>query len=116
MQMAYTSQMSRSLVLDLEHLGQYTKDDRALEAEILELFQTQARTQLQEVCRSALEKDAKGWKFALHTLKGMARALGAHIVAEVAQKLEKFAPGEGNIRELEVALAALEREILKRKG
>ena len=46
----------------------------------------------------------------------MARALGAHIVAEVAQKLEKFAPGEGNIRELEVALAALEREILKRKG
>lgn len=116
MQMMKLDPIIAPLVLDLEHLAQYTKNDRALEAELLGLYQAQARIQLQEVCRSALEKDAKGWKFALHTLKGMSRAMGAQVVAEVSQKLEKFAPGEGNIRELELALAALEREILKRKG
>ena len=107
---------SDPVVLDLEHLAQYTRGDRALEAELLGLYQSQARPQLQEICRAALEKDAAAWKFALHTLKGMSRALGASGVAEAAAKLEKFPPGQEGLRELEQQLAALERLILARKG
>ena len=116
MQSNSSVKMTKAIVLDIEHLSQTTKEDRALEAELLGLFQSQSREQLREICRSALEKDAKGWKFALHTMKGMARALGAVTVAQVAEKLEKYSPGAGDIRELELALAAVEREIFKRKG
>lgn len=112
----HSASNSAPVVLDVEHLAQYTRGDRVLEAELLALYQAQARPQLREVCRAALEKDAAGWKFALHTLKGMSRALGAGLVAEAAAKLEKMPPGQTGIRELEQQLAALERAILQRKG
>lgn len=110
------SSQSGPAVLNSEHLAQYTRGDRALEAELLGLYRSQAGPQLQAVCKAALEKDAAGWKFALHTLKGMSRALGAEAVAEAAAKLEKLPPGQEGIRELELQLAALERVIAARTG
>jgi HPt (histidine-containing phosphotransfer) domain-containing protein len=34
------------------------------------------------------------WKFALHTLKGSARAIGATSIAELAEMLEGFGPAD----------------------
>lgn len=100
--------------VDLVHLARQTLGDRALESEVLGLFQVQARAifaQLQTVTQSQARLDLA------HTLKGSARAVGAWQVAEAAGFCETIgddAPGWQNglvqlQRCIDVALAAIEQ-------
>ncbi len=72
--------------VDLVHLARQTLGDRALEREVLGLFQVQARAifaQLETVSETNLRHDLA------HTLKGSARAVGAWKVAEAAEACER---------------------------
>lgn len=99
--------------VDLVHLARQTLGDRALEREVLGLFQVQARAifaQLQTVTQPQARLDLA------HTLKGSARAVGAWKVAEAAEFCEGLgddASGwQGGLAQLQaciaVALAAIE--------
>ena len=101
-------------VLDLAHLARYTVGNRELEVELLRLFRSQLRDQASAI-RNAM--DAETWKFATHTLKGVALSIGAWSIAETAERLEQFGhAGEVSERRrlleaLEVHTVACEREI-----
>src|SRR5215210_1859363 len=74
-----------STVLDLEHLSRQTAGDRALEGELLALFEAQCarlRPLLAAGPSPAERADAA------HTLKGSARAIGAWPLAAAADRLE----------------------------
>ena len=79
--------------IDMEHLLHYTMGDKALAREVLGLFCTQGRIYLEQLSAS---QDPQELKASAHTLKGSARGVGAHHVAELAQALEALAatPGE----------------------
>ncbi len=73
--------------VDLKHLDSYTGGNRALNEEVLRLFDTH--------CREMLEKleghpgNDKIWREAAHTLKGAARGIGAFDLADAAADAEK---------------------------
>lgn len=71
--------MCEPCLLDLPYLARQTFGDRALERDLLALFDQQ--------CVRLRPAVAEGGE-ALHTLKGAARALGAWRVASLAQRLE----------------------------
>ncbi len=75
-------------IVDLAHLDQYTLGDRALQAELLQLFREQLKCQAEELVSCT---DAALWKSAVHTLKGAARSIGAGHVAAAAEAMERTA-------------------------
>lgn len=77
--------------IDLVHLARQTLGDRALEAEILQLFVAQTATVLARL-KSADDTRQRG--DLAHTLKGSARAVGAWRVAVEAEACEAAASGE----------------------
>ena len=80
--------MSQAAIVDLEHLARYTGGDRAINAEVMRLFDSQA-TDLVARLNSVLEaRDAKSWKEITHTLKGAARGIGAFPMGDAAAYLE----------------------------
>jgi HPt (histidine-containing phosphotransfer) domain-containing protein len=101
-------------VLDLDHLARYTVGNRELEQELLRLFRAQLRAQVTGVAQAS---DADDWRFATHTLKGVARSIGAWAIADTAEKLEQLghAGDRAEYGRLMVTLAAqiaaCEREI-----
>jgi HPt (histidine-containing phosphotransfer) domain-containing protein len=101
-------------VLDLDHLARYTVGNRELEEELLRLFRAQMRTQVTAIAGAG---DADAWRFATHTLKGVARSLGAGAIAETAAALEKLGHGAESGRSaplleaLHDQVEACEREI-----
>ena len=106
-------------VLDLDHLARYTMGNRELERELLRLFRTQLRAQVTGVAQA---RDPQDWRFATHTLKGVARSIGAWAIADTAEKLEQLGHDgdRGDYGRLMVALAAqiaaCEREIARIVG
>ena len=74
-------------VLDLAHLARYTVGNRELEEELLRLFRAQLRAQVTAIAEC---RDADQWLFATHTLKGVARSIGAWAIAETAERLEQL--------------------------
>ena len=76
-------------VVDFEHLRRYTMGDEKLEREILDLFVTHTPRTL-DVMRDA--KSATEWRAAAHGIKGSARAVGAHLVADLAAEAEAAYP------------------------
>ena len=98
-------------VLDLAHLARYTAGNHELEDELLRLFRAQLRTQVVTICQTT---DAEAWRFATHTLKGVARSIGATAIARTAERLEQLGPA-GRVDEvletLETQITACEREI-----
>ena len=71
-------------VIDLDHLARYTGGDKAINAEVMRLFDAQA-TELVARLQSILDaRDAKSWKEVTHTLKGAARGIGAFSMGEAA--------------------------------
>jgi HPt (histidine-containing phosphotransfer) domain-containing protein len=85
--------------VDLVHLSRQTMGDPGLEAEVLRMFMTQARTCLDAWKRA---EDDDGRKEAAHALKGSARAIGAFALADHAAAAE-IAPGD-DIRPLEAEM------------
>ena len=75
-------------VLDLVHLSRQTLGDRALETELLELFERQATGALARLTGPAAASGSAGADIA-HMLKGSARAVGAFGVARAAGDLEE---------------------------
>lgn len=78
-----TRQTDGSEPVDLVHLSGQTMGDRALEAEVLRIFLSQAPIWL-----GALAGGNRARKEAAHTLKGSARAIGAFRLAELAAEAE----------------------------
>jgi HPt (histidine-containing phosphotransfer) domain-containing protein len=98
-------------VLDLAHLARYTVGNRELEEELLRIFRVQLRTQATAIAEAV---GAEAWRFATHTLKGVARSIGAGAIAETAERLEQLghAGDRGRLLEtLEAQIVACEREI-----
>lgn len=96
-------------VLDRAHFDHMTGADRALQAEIVALFRSQAEGW---VLASA---DAESWRMAVHTLKGSARGIGlvalaaACEAAEAAPEAQRLAALDGVRRALKEAQAALDQ-------
>jgi HPt (histidine-containing phosphotransfer) domain-containing protein len=88
--------------VDLDHLDLYTGGDRAINEEILRLFDDQCRESLAMLEGLAQGPgDDKSWREITHRLKGAARGIGAFDLGEAAAEAEKTSPAG--------ALAALER-------
>lgn len=94
--------------IDLDHLSRQTLGDRALERDVLTLFERQARQVLAQLAQPPREAENK-WRGGLaHTLKGSARAIGAFEVARAAERYEEAVNGRPNeivARFLQVARA-----------
>lgn len=91
--------------VDLNHLDRYTGGDRAINEEILRLFDDQCvqiLTKL-EACGDS-EADAKSWRERTHTLKGAARGIGAFDLGDAVAAAETAGPGA------QPALARVQRE------
>ena len=89
-------------VIDLVHLARMTLGEKSLEAEVLGLFDRQARLLL---ARMRNASPAAAGAFA-HTLRGSALGIGAWRVAEAAAAVERQA-GEPATPDLGDALARL---------
>jgi HPt (histidine-containing phosphotransfer) domain-containing protein len=98
-----------SRVLDLAHLARQTFSDRALEREVLALFEQQVDMLL---ARMAADEPRMVGALA-HTLAGSAAGIGAWRVAEAATALERAAvvPGTGALAALIDHLAAAVAEV-----
>ena len=100
--------------VDLVHLSRYTLGDRALEAEVLQLFCTQSLVYLARLRDARSDKD---WKDAAHSLKGSATAIGAWRAAEAAQRAEALsgamliAARDLRLRDIEASLREAETYI-----
>jgi chemotaxis protein histidine kinase CheA len=80
--------MSDHAIIDYDHFTMMTGGDGALQAELIDLFETQA-----ELWRRLLIPDAPvhTWRDAAHTLKGSARGLGLWGLAEACETAEHVA-------------------------
>ena len=76
--------------IDLVHLSRQSLGDRALERELLVLFDLQAAQIVQRLQNSACLQDSKENEVGdlAHTLRGSALAIGANRVAKAAAALE----------------------------
>lgn len=75
--------------IDLAHFEEATFGDRALQREILGLFETQAAKLLETIRTQGGQARSE----AAHALKGAARGIGAFAVAAEAEKIEQ---GDGD--------------------
>ena len=91
-------------VLDLVHLSRQTLGDRALEMELLELFERQATSALSRLTGLGAAGGVAGADVA-HMLKGSARAVGAFGVARTAGDLEEVLRTGGSPTRQQDALA-----------
>jgi HPt (histidine-containing phosphotransfer) domain-containing protein len=81
--------------VDLVHLGRYTGGDRALNQEILGLFERECHNILARLETLAKESgDVKSWREITHSLKGAARGIGAFELADAAAEAEKAHGGD----------------------
>jgi len=94
---------------DQSHFDHMTGGDRALQAEIVDLFRGQAA-----VWRAGLAHTDGNWRDAAHMLKGSARGIGLMALAQACETAERLgdesaAASLAAVRaELEAALEALE--------
>jgi HPt (histidine-containing phosphotransfer) domain-containing protein len=71
--------------LDLAHLYWQTMGNRALEIEILDMFCKQVTSTLTAFAKA----DASERKRLAHALKGTGRSVGAFLLADIAEQIEK---------------------------
>lgn len=71
--------------IDRGYLARVTLGNRVLEREVLELFVGQLPVYLEQLRAADSQKD---WRFAAHTIKGSALAVGAHRLADLAHIAE----------------------------
>jgi HPt (histidine-containing phosphotransfer) domain-containing protein len=94
--------------IDLDHLSRATLGERALEREVLALFDRQAADIV-----TRLEQRAPDSRALIHTLKGSAQGIGAFGVVSAAQQFEA-ALAEGIF--IEDALFAVQRAVTEARG
>jgi HPt (histidine-containing phosphotransfer) domain-containing protein len=106
-------------ILDEGHLAAQTFSDRALEEELLDLFERQCGTLTPVIAGArSLEERSR----AAHTLKGSARAIGAWRIAAAAERIEALiAEGRtdgmaGPAAELALAVRMTQAAIAERRN
>lgn len=77
-------------LLDRQHLRHQTLGDRGLERIVLDLFLAEAPRYASDIANAT---DAKSWRMAVHTLKGVALNLGAFRLAALCKEHEGPALG-----------------------
>jgi HPt (histidine-containing phosphotransfer) domain-containing protein len=93
--------------IDLVHLSRQSLGDRALETELLQLFDRQAE-QIMARLASDIGRGDRRWRRDLsHTLCGSAHAVGAFAVAEAAGAYEEALFSSASDRELAVLRGTL---------
>jgi HPt (histidine-containing phosphotransfer) domain-containing protein len=102
--MPFAAMQSRPV--DMAHLARYTGGDTSLNAEVLQLFLTQAADLLTQLATVLRAKDAKGWRHVTHTVKGASRGIGAFALADAAAQAEPIDPAADEIS-AEAALRAI---------
>jgi len=88
--------------IDLEHLARYTGGEKALNSEILRLFDSQVTDMVGQLNGMLAVRDAKRWREIAHTIKGAARGVGAFGMGDAAAAAEPVDPANA-----EKALAAI---------
>lgn len=99
-------------VIDLVHLARQTHGDRALELELLALFERQCGRAASRLRDPALHGARKAQADLAHTLRGSALAIGAQRVALAADLFEQAMAKGGEPAECETQLAQLEAALL----
>lgn len=94
--------------VDLSHLARYTGGDRALNGEILRLFDNQLSEMVENLKGVAERRDTKGWQEITHTIKGAARGVGAFGLGDAAAAAEPVDPANGD--QAREAIATLESQ------
>lgn len=104
-----------SPVLDLVHLSLQSLGDRALETELLRLFDRQGRHVMERLCGETGRGERRWLGDLAHTLKGSARAVGAGRVAVAAQDYED-ALAHSNDSDVEKRLNALAASVAEARA
>ena len=78
--------------VDLSHLARYTGGDKALNSEILRLFDGQISEMVGQLLLVLQQRDARKWREVAHTIKGAARGVGAFALGETAAEAEPLDP------------------------
>ena len=94
--------------IDLTHLARYTGGERALNAEILRLFDVQVTDMVAQLNTVLSECDAKRCREIAHTIKGAARGVGAFGMGDAAAAAEPVDPNNGE--KAKAAIKILEGE------
>lgn len=97
--------------IDLVHLSKFTLGNRELETELLGLFKSQSYIYLD---RMKLAETEEEWVRAAHSLKGSARAVGAWLVGEIAERAEQTTCDSGAGRHALVSDVRREVEVTNR--
>jgi len=93
-------------IVDLSHLGHQTLGDPELRRIVLRLFLDEAPGYARDI---AAAKEAKSWRMAVHTIKGVALNIGAFRLAQLCKEHEgpTFGADGTAISEASGALAAM---------
>jgi HPt (histidine-containing phosphotransfer) domain-containing protein len=100
--------------IDLDHLARYTGGEKALNAEILRLFDSQVTDMVGQMNAVIELRDAKRWREIAHTIKGAARGVGAFGMGEAAAAAEPIDPA--NADKAKAAVATLQTEADQVRG
>ena len=100
--------------IDLDHLARYTGGEKALNAEILRLFDSQVTDMVGQLNTVLAERDTKRWREIAHTIKGAARGVGAFGMGEAAAAAEPVDPA--NTEKARAAIKVLETEAHSVRG
>ena len=100
--------------IDLDHLARYTGGEKALNAEILKLFDSQVTDMVGQLTALLTVRDVKRWHEITHTIKGAARGVGAFGMGEAAAAAEPVDPA--NTERAKAAIKTLETEAQSVRG
>lgn len=84
----------RETHIDFEHIKQYIGDDIELTKEVFGLFKNQVEMWSRGMVADA---DDESWGVIMHSLKGSARVVGAHKLAQLCSKGEGLKGEKGGV-------------------
>ena len=94
--------------VDFAYLESYAANDQAIVEEVLGLFREQA-TMWERLLDPAT--GAGTWRDAVHTLKGSARGIGAHALAQACEQAERGAASGSAWREITAVRDSLDQAL-----
>ncbi len=89
--------------VDIAQLDRYTGGDRALNEDVLRLFDGQCNELSAALDDAAAAADARLWHQITHSLKGAARGIGAHALAATAAEAETVDVADDTARTLAIS-------------
>lgn len=80
------SDWDEKVLLDTDHLAEFTGGDPVFQNQVLKVFLDNAPTYLETLCKPGNEN----WRTDAHKLKGAARSIGAWRLAREAERAEQL--------------------------